>query len=1024
MTRFAVPTLTILLGLTLAPAGLAQLSTSAFRALGQPDLRLNSFNSVDGSEFRGPSGVAVDTRGGAARLYVADFGNNRILAWEDGRTVSNGQTADLALGQPTLRQAAPFGIGNDGFNGPSSVAVHPSTGDVYVSDSGNHRVLRFPEPFANPDRVEPDKVYGQPDFNSNAPNNGGLSGRTLRSPSGLTFDSAGNLWICDTQNHRIVRYPASALDSDAPEADLVIGQDLLTEGRANSGDSVGPAGFNNPVGIDFHPDGSAYVADTGNFRVLVFQAPSMNGAEAVRVIGQPDFTSRSVPPTITAFAMRGPNALFVTQDGDLLVTVQNEHRVLIFNDIAAAGPLPEADRALGQPFLTADFANVNSAPLASANGLFLPADVAADADGNIYVSDAGNHRVTVYAPGAAQASGVLGQPDFTRNTANRVGQSSLSGARDVVVDYSDPGLPIYVADSDNNRVLFWRDSVRFRSGAPADGVIGQADFASAAANSDTGRGQTPTATSLNNPRRLAISPNGDLWVADAGNNRVLRYSRPVDQSGRISANLVLGQGDFFGSASAAVNASSLNEPRDIALGPNGEIYVSDTGNNRVLEYPPDPANGAAAIRVFGQANFVSGSAASTTSAQSLNTPVGLHVDPAGLLFVADAGANRVLIYPLSPDEPIFAPSASSVIGQPGFDSNGSGGGENGLNTPVAVTTNVDGEVIVADAGNHRILVYPSLLFLPSADAAATQVLGQSSFSGSRANFNTPDGLATPQGLFGPSGLFSDRNRTLYVADAGNSRVIHFLRPTAVVSAAAFIAGGGVAPGSLVSLFGVEMSEETAAATAVPLPMDLAGRSVELADGTRAALLFASPGQFNLQLPVETSTEAGIQALAVRRSDTGELLAGGSISVAPASPGIFTATQDGRGAALAVNQDGSINGASNPAARGSVITLFGTGQGPTNPVVANGEPAPAGPLATTTAQPTTNQSECLRQGFVCALVGSKVATVQFSGLAPGFVGLWQINIQIPSGEEVLVGDQIPVTVLLQGRTANVVTIAIR
>lgn len=1024
MKRLAVLLTTLILGLALTPQGRAQLATSAFRALGQPDLRRNSFNSVDGSEFRGPSGLAIDTRGGAAHLYVADLGNNRVLAWQDGRTASNGQQADLVLGQPTLDRAAAFGIGNGGFNGPNAVAVHPTTGDVYVADSANNRVLRFPEPFAHPDNVEPNKVYGQPSFNSNAANNGGLSGRSMRNPTGLTFDSSGNLWVCDTQNHRVLRFPASALDADVPEADLALGQDLLTDGGANSSSAVGPAGFNTPIGIDFHANGSLYVADTNNFRVLVFQPPFVTGADAVRVIGQPDFSSRSVPPTITASAMRGPNAVFLTQDGNLLVTVQNENRVLVFDGIAAAGPEPAASRALGQPLLTSDFSNVNTAPLAGANGLSLPADVAADGDGNIYVTDAGNHRVVVYPPGVATASKVLGQPDFTHNTANRVGQSSLGAARDVIVDYSDENLPIYVADSDNNRVLMWRSSVAFRSGDPADSVIGQADFGSAAANADTGRGQSPTATSLSNPRGLALSSNGDLWVADTGNNRVLRYGRPVDQTERIRANLVLGQNDFFGASSAAVSATSLAAPRGAAIGPNGEIYVSDAGNHRVLEYPPDPSNGAAAIRVFGQSNFTTGTPDSVTSAQSLNAPIGLHVSDTGQLFVADAGANRILVFPLSPDEPVFAPSASAVIGQFGFDENGSAAGAERLNSPLAVTTNAAGEIIVADSGNHRILVFPGLLFLPSTGGAAMQVIGQSSFTGSNVNYNTPDGLATAEGLFGPSGLFSDRNETLYVADAGNNRVVHFLLPTGVVSAASFSAGGAVAPGSLVSLFGVNMSRETAAATTVPLPMELAGRTVELGDGKQAALLFASPGQFNVQLPVDASTESGRQSLAVRRSDTGELLAGGAISVSPASPGIFTASQDGQGAALAVNQDGSINGPSNPAARGSVVVFYGTGQGATSPMIATGQAAPGGPLANTTAQPTTNQSECLRQGFVCALVGAKVATVQYSGLAPGFVGLWQLNVQIPPDETTLTGDAVPVLVFLHGRSSNLVTIAIR
>ena len=452
--------------------------------------------------------------------------------------------------------------------------------------------------------------------------------------------------------------------------------------------------------------------------------------------------------------------------------------------------------------------------------------------------------------------------------------------------------------------------------------------------------------------------------------------------------------------------------------------MSDTDNNRILEFPAEAGNGAAAVRVFGQTSFVSGAAPTAITSQSLSSPTGLYADPAGQLLVADSQANRVLVYPVSPTEPTIAPSASTVIGQFEFDDGGAAVGDRRLNIPLGVAVTAGGEVVVSDSGNHRILVFPGLLFLPSAGGAATQVYGQASFTSSRGNFNTQDGRATPEGLLAPAGVFSDRNNTLYIADAGNSRVLHVLKPTGVVSAATFLGGGSVAPGSLVSLFGANLSDETAGAATVPLPKELAGRVVETSDGVRAALLFASPGQFNLQLPVETSTQSGIQALAVRRADTGELLAGGAISVATASPGIFTATQDGQGAALAINQDGSVNGPSNPAARGQSIVFFGTGQGQTDPVIANGEPAPSGPVATTTAQPTINQSQCLRQGFVCALVGAKIATVQFSGLAPGFVGLWQVNVQIPPGEDTLTGDQVPVRLFLHGRPSNTVSIAIR
>jgi uncharacterized protein (TIGR03437 family) len=164
-------------------------------------------------------------------------------------------------------------------------------------------------------------------------------------------------------------------------------------------------------------------------------------------------------------------------------------------------------------------------------------------------------------------------------------------------------------------------------------------------------------------------------------------------------------------------------------------------------------------------------------------------------------------------------------------------------------------------------------------------------------------------------------------------------------------------------------------------------------------------------------------VAVRRIDTNELLAGGVLSVLEAGPGFFTATQNGTGQALALNQNGSLNGPSNPAARGSVISVFGTGQGPVQPAVASGEAAPSSPLAMSVATPTSDGGKCLTvQPSVCVAIGSTFGDVLFSGLAPGFVGLWQLNVRIP--EAAVNGDTVPIRPIIRGRPGNVSTLAIQ
>jgi uncharacterized protein (TIGR03437 family) len=158
--------------------------------------------------------------------------------------------------------------------------------------------------------------------------------------------------------------------------------------------------------------------------------------------------------------------------------------------------------------------------------------------------------------------------------------------------------------------------------------------------------------------------------------------------------------------------------------------------------------------------------------------------------------------------------------------------------------------------------------------------------------------------------------------------------------------------------------------------------------------------------------AGTNRIAVRLADTGELVAGGSILSAATAPGLFTTTQRGTGQAAAVNQDGTLNGSANPAPMGSIITLYGTGQGQVSPTVLDGMPAPASPPATTVAVPTSDSRTCTTaQPSMCVAIGSSFGDVQFSGLAPGCVGLWQINVKVPQG--ITAGGAVSVRVLING-----------
>ena len=997
-----------------------QLSSSAYRALGQQNLTHNAVNMASGKEMNNPAGVALDASAGMLHLYVADTLNNRVLAWQDARTATAGAAADLVLAQNDGTGTAPLGIGLKGLFSPNGLAVQPATGDLYVADTNANRVVRFPKPFANLTRIEPDAVVGQPDFNHIGANNGGLGAQSLRGPQGVAFDAQGNLWVADTGNNRLLRFPAGGLGAVSPAADLVIGQkDFVSAGVDSGSTTESASGLNGPAGVALDAAGDLAASDAGNNRVLIFNAPLATNPAAGTVLGQTKFTTKTLPKTPDAASMNSPQGLSFDTSGNLHVAVPGDSRILIFTAPFTNGA--KATGAVGQSNFAANAPNSGSAPQAAAGTLALVTDVKVASDGSFYAADTGNNRVLGYPQGSSiAATSVFGQIDLAHNSVNQVKPGSINAPDKIVVDYSQAPFALYVSDSANHRILVWKDAAHFHTGDAPDLVIGQPDLVTAIPNVDVAGAAHPTATSLFAPRGMALDTSGNLYVADAANSRVLHYPRPVTQTGRIAADFALGQTDLVSNSSGAVSAATLHAPSGVALGPNGDVFVSDTGNNRVLEYAASPTMGAAAIRVYGQASFTVGALPTSVSAQSLTHPQGLYVDASTTLYVADAGSNRVVLFPGTQGLPQGAGAvASIVIGQTGFTADVAGLGATRLHQPLDVSLDSASNIYVADLGNNRVLAYPNLLALPSSGGSAVAAFGQSDLKTGSSNQNR--NVAGADTVSGPAGIFLDRKDTLYIADSGNSRVLHVLKSLAPLNAAAPVVGNPVAPGSAVSVYGGSLAAAAAPAANLPLPMALSNRQVVVNEQLIAPLYYVGPGQVNFQLP--WATVPGGARAAVRTADTGELLAGTAMLVTQTAPALFTLSQDGKGPAVAFNQDGTLNGPANPAPKGSVIQMFGTGQGPVTPVVADGAATPSSPLSNTVAAPTSDPVKCLGSSpAVCVDIGKIFGAIEFSGLVPlDSVGVWQLNVTIPANAP---SGLTPVRAIVDGVPTNLITIVVK
>ena len=203
---------------------------------------------------------------------------------------------------------------------------------------------------------------------------------------------------------------------------------------------------------------------------------------------------------------------------------------------------------------------------------------------------------------------------------------------------------------------------------------------------------------------------------------------------------------------------------------------------------------------------------------------------------------------------------------------------------------------------------------------------------------------------------------------------------AIVHGASFL-GVALAPGSIVSLFGENLGPDAGVGGFLdPLTGRLATRVAGvrvLFDGAPASLFFVSAGQINAELPV-SATPGAVAAVTVERN--GVSSDPEALALRDASPALFTLP--GGLEVAAFNQDGTLNSQANPAPRGSVVVLFGTGDGRSAPLVGSGEPAPTEPLSVVA-------------GSASALIDNRVAEMLFAGRAPGFVGLFQMNVRVPA-----------------------------
>ncbi|MHC4599351.1 MAG: NHL domain-containing protein, partial [Planctomycetota bacterium] len=739
--------------------------------------------------------VAGATADGNGVLYFSERFGHRIYALNTGTTRVTAVGTTLNPGQ--LKRVA--GTGLPGFNGDHQPGVDARLNDpgglaadlatppnLFVADTANHRVRRIDGVTGYITTVTGDGTVGT---NDGLPANQGR----VNGPEDVAVDPFGNLFIADTGNN-VIRAVNFGTQNLAVGGSVIQPQWIRSVCGAfppnppfgGDGGAAPSALLNGPASVVFDAAGHLYIADTGNQRVravntsvppggpsAVFGNVTINAGNIDTIAGSggQGYAGDGVSAVNPMVLLDGPRGLLVLANGIVLVSEAMNHTVrAVHSGPSGAQPITVGSRTLQPGWidtvaglgptlrgLAGDGGDSTSARLDAPWGLAL-------ASGSVVIADAGNRRVRAFNP----------NPTSGTTSVSPAGLALAPGVIDTL--QASPGFPVY-----GPAAVYYRSNIVFIADAGGHRAVMLDTLTDTAVpiagdgfSGFTGDSGPALSARFNGPTGIVVDGlSGKVaLVADTGNQRIRAVHFDTATGGAVTAfGVTVNPGEV---ESVPATLGNVTFPSGLATGPNGDLYIADTGGDRIVRV--DRATGALTVVAgTGTAGDLDGARLTTAQFQG---PEGLAVSSAGNLYVADTGnhtlrlvnmGSSAIVYGSGPSQITVAPGDVGRIGgisqTPGWDGEGRDASLSLLDAPVGVTVDGFGAVTFTERGNHRV----RRMIAVSGTLVAVAGGGTAGFNG--------DGGPMGQTLFdAPEGLATNGLGDYFLADRNNGRVRRFRAP--------------------------------------------------------------------------------------------------------------------------------------------------------------------------------------------------------------------------------------------------------